>query len=423
MLNLEIPPAGEESAVLEWTDALYRDPSRVVGRMVRCSPDAPLVQVAVLQRAGAAAIDFAGAWSGAHARILWDEIGAWRADQGAARAEPDTLVNACTAGGFDRAGALGAAGAGLVRAEFLFAVAAAALLDLPLPGGVTVGQSLTEVGELGTLARILEDPVSRDALAAEFMTNLAGAGRSFPTDSLVFVRCFDFGDAYQADGGPRGINLLLRQLPTAVTFLAEVLTDLQSAYSVRFVLAPPMVASYADLAETADLAGLTESKTGARRIGFGWEVETPAAALCTGLWADQLVRHAGVGVTACGIGTNDLTQFTLARNRRGTTSGVISTDRPESHPAVLALLTRLATDCQDRGIPAILSGAAGEHPGFRGFARAAGLLVSVPITSLAVTSDARIDLFLTRSAAVDQLPDVHGLNTAIDYGRAMVRPL
>lgn len=409
-------PAGHREPVV-WTESLYQHPEQVADRVVRCAPDAPLMRIAFLWQSGAAALEFTGALAGGHAAALWDEIGSWQRDAAPsdARADPYMLVNACTPGGFTRAAQLGARGAGLVRGEFLFAIAAAALLRHPLPDGTTVGRSIVEGGEFATLERLLADPASRRALDEQFTRILDGAAAAFPPDSLVFVRLFDFGEAYLADGGPRGIRLLLERLPESVVFLARVLDRTGARAGVRFVLAPPMVSSYAELEATVELVRRDGIELGSA-VNFGWEVETPAAALCTGLWADHLRREHDVRPSACGIGTNDLTQFTLARSRR--TAGPVPAARPEAHPAVLALLGRLADDCRSRQIPAVLSGAAGEDTAYRGFARDLGLLVSCPVPALLNPAGHGPDAIAAGSAAADGLPGHAGIAEMIVGGGA-----
>ncbi|MGN9813383.1 putative PEP-binding protein [Micromonospora sp. BQ11] len=188
--------------------------------------------------------------------------------------------------------------------------------------------------------------------------------------------------------------------------------------------AMPLVATYAELTETVAIAGRSGVTFAATpedltRPGFGWEVETPAACLCTGLWSDHLEREYGIVPALCGIGTNDLTQFTLARPRRKPVRLVKA--RHEAHPAVLALLGKLAEDCTGRGISAVLSGAAGEDPGYRAFARQLGFLVSCPIPALMTAADDRLTPVLTQAVMADRLVDAYGVADAIGGNEALMR--
>lgn len=414
-----------EHTPLDWRDAYYRRPSEVAGQVVRVRVDAPLFQIAHLHRSGVRNVDFSGKVTSAHARTLWEEIGAWDETSPPA-AHPVTdarmLANACTAGGFRSAVREGASGAGLVRGEFLFAVVVSSLLGERLADGTTVLESLCDEGDFATLAQILRTPPLRSRLAQGFTSALDAAGAAFPSGALVFVRAFDFGDAYTAHGGPRGIGLLLERLPEAIVFLAEIVAAVQDRHDVRFVFAPPMVTSYAELTSAVSLmeeAGTPFATAAGDGPGFGWEIETPAAALCTGLWADHLLREHELAPAACGIGTNDLTQFTLARSRRSDHPGP---GRHEAHPAVLALLARLAADCADRGLTAVLSGAAAEDASYRHFAHSLGLLVSCTPYALQRAGDATALPILDQAVTADALRDAGGLHNIIVWRRRPPRP-
>lgn len=400
---------------VRWSPDYYTRPEAVRGKVVRCDVDVPLSTVAFLHRAGASDVEFAGTLSAAHSSILWEEVGAWQRDPDTfldPAAEP-LLVNACTTAGFTRAGAMGAQGVGLARGEFLFAVALADMLDLGFVDGRTVVDVLVAEGESRTLGRVLLDQRLRGVLYDRFEETFDAAGKSFDAGAPVFVRCFDYGDAYGVGGGEqRGTSLLLDRMPEAIGFLVRALADANARHETRFVFGLPLVSSYTELAAVQRIAreaGVVFDGTAAS-LGFGWEIETPAASLCTGLWADHLAREFGTPVTLCGIGTNDLTQYTLARSRRDIprpTNG-----RHEAHPAVLALLTRLAEDCQARSLTAVLSGDAANDPGYRAFARELGFLVSCTIPALGRTQQSGTPV-LDQAVSAEGLTGVAGLAEAI----------
>lgn len=397
-----------------WSDAYYARPEVVRDKVVRCDVDVPLSTIAFLHRSRVSDVEFTGDLSGAHSRIIWEEIGPCRQAGGGAhdRLSEPLLANACSAEGFAHAARLGAGGLGLVRGEFLFAVAVVGMLDGRFHDGRTVADVLTAEGDWRALGHILDDDRLREELAERFLAELHAAGRLFQPGAPVFVRCFDYGDAYSATGGQRGTPLLLNRLPGSITFLARVLAEAQEQHPTRFVLGLPLVSSYAELAAGLEIAERAGVRFGDGGPGFGWEVETPAACLCTGLWADQLQRERGVRVELCGIGTNDLTQFTLARPRREATRPIEG--RHEAHPAVLALLTRLARDCGTRSLTAVLSGVAGEDPGYRAFARELGFLVSCPVPALHLSARPPVPV-LEQAVEADGLADGTGVAEAVGW--------
>jgi phosphotransferase system enzyme I (PtsI) len=102
-------------------------------------------------------------------------------------------------------------------------------------------------------------------------------------------------------------------------------------------------------------------------IPLGIMVETPAAALL----ADQLAGH----VAFFSIGTNDLTQYTLAADRA---SNLVAYLFDQLHPAVLRLLQMIVSAAKRRGIHAELCGDLATFPS------ATELLVGLGISALSV---------------------------------------
>ena len=123
--------------------------------------------------------------------------------------------------------------------------------------------------------------------------------------------------------GVRGIRVGLRHRDVLDTQLRAILS---AGAACRIML--PMVASVAELTEVRGaVERLRADMGGAHAVQVGVMVETPAAAIT----ADLLARHADF----LSIGTNDLTQYTLAMDRGndGVAGGVDGL-----HPAVLRLI-------------------------------------------------------------------------------------
>jgi pyruvate,water dikinase len=105
---------------------------------------------------------------------------------------------------------------------------------------------------------------------------------------------------------------------------------------------------------------------------WGTMVETPSSALRI----DEILDE---GVDFVSIGTNDLTQYTLAVDRN---NGQVADRYDETHPAVLDLVDRVVGACNDRGVDVAVCGQAASRP------EMAAHLVENGIDSLSVDVDA-----------------------------------
>jgi len=104
------------------------------------------------------------------------------------------------------------------------------------------------------------------------------------------------------------------------------------------------------------------------RIPIGIMIETPAAALL----AEELARR----VAFFSIGTNDLTQYTLAADR---SSDLVAHLFDQLHPAVLRLIHLIVRAARRQGIPVELCGDLASFPS------ATDLLVGLGISAMSVT--------------------------------------
>ena len=149
--------------------------------------------------------------------------------------------------------------------------------------------------------------------------------------------------------GLRGIRLTLREQQDVFRTQLRALLRAGVYGDLRIML--PMVTNPAELDETrelikscqADLAG--EGKEFVRQIMLGAMIETPAAALTAHALSEKADFFS--------IGTNDLTQYTLAIDR---SNDRVSYLYAPSHPAVLKLIALTADAAAKRGIPVCVCG-------------------------------------------------------------------
>lgn len=148
--------------------------------------------------------------------------------------------------------------------------------------------------------------------------------------------------------GQRAIRISLAR-PDVLRVQLRAILRAGTAGAVGILL--PLVVSRTEIAAVKTLLAEVKAELAAENIPFaahvplGLTVETPAVAIM----ADRLARE----VDFFSIGTNDLTQYTLAADR---TNPAVSALGDYFHPAVLRLIAQTAAAGQKSGIPVTVCG-------------------------------------------------------------------
>jgi phosphoenolpyruvate-protein kinase (PTS system EI component) len=125
--------------------------------------------------------------------------------------------------------------------------------------------------------------------------------------------------------GRRGVRLLL-EYPDLLDTQLKALLEIARDHDLQILV--PMVTLAEDMARVRERLRKIGEDAGVESLPpLGAMIETPAAALCVG----EIIRHADF----LSIGTNDLTQFTMAAGRE---TPQVSDYFMENHPAVLRLV-------------------------------------------------------------------------------------
>jgi len=255
------------------------------------------------------------------------------------------LANVGSVENVQNAVAKGAEGVGLLRTEFMFMEA----MNAP---------SVSE--QTARYREVLEALDGRKAVAR---TLDAGADKP-----LAFL---PLGHEENPALGVRGI----RTVHDHEQLLRDQLTALAAAASAvpsdLWVMAPMI----ADAAEAESFATMAR-EAGVARVGV--MVEVPSSAIL----ADQVYRV----VDFVSIGTNDLTQYTLAADRQ---NGAVASYQDAWHPSVLRLIGMVGDAATASGKPLSVCGEAASDP------LLAVVLVGLGVTSLSMVPNALKDVRAT----------------------------
>lgn len=203
------------------------------------------------------------------------------------------------------------------------------------------------------------------------------AERAYPLP--ITIRAFDVGndktiDALSPEANPalglRGIRLLMKHKELLIS---QVRAVLRASHHRNIRLMLPMVTSLSELQKTRTL--IEKCKNLLRKEGLAFDPSTPIGVMIETPSAALMARELGAMADFFSIGTNDLTQYTLAADRLNPN---VANIYDALHPAVLRLLKLTVDAARYHNIPV---GVCGE---IAGHAAATELLIGLGIVELSV---------------------------------------
>ncbi len=171
-----------------------------------------------------------------------------------------------------------------------------------------------------------------------------------PTDEF---RAMEGGEDEPIEANPMlGFRGIRRDLKEEEHFRAEIraIKKLVDEGYTNIGIMLPLVTSPEEVRRAKQI--MMEEGLPLDKIEFGIMVETPAAALII----EDIIKE---GIDFISLGTNDLTQYTLAVDRNNENVAYLYN---EEHPAVMKLIERVIKICKKHGVKTSICGQAGSYP-------------------------------------------------------------
>ncbi len=424
--------------VVNWQDAFLDNPSQLSGVVVYHQGSLPLYKAAFIVEAGASAILMGVGGKNYHPLILATEAGI-PAIAGIGQLElegrnvtvvaskgvvydgqhsiifPQTrkvhhdttsnqqpiYVNVGYPKALKAAAESGADGVGLLRIEFTAVRTLASHLHKRSSDGASILSIVQNTNEADAIYTIAEDQGLAPFLKEDFREVLECALCEFG-DRDIFVRTLDIAPRENDPMGNRGIRRDVASGGYTITLLGQAIRDAIEGYggrtSVGVIL--PLVSHYSQIrfaVQTLLDTGLSlrgEGYCNTSEISFGWEIEQPAASQNNRLWMRAYEQEYKQPPHMIGIGTNDLTQFTIALGRDAASGEIEPRDNSylaslydECDFSIVRQIAEVAKQCRERGTRVFLLGQIAAEPVFASLMFALGVIPSVSASRVGAVRD------------------------------------
>lgn len=249
----------------------------------------------------------------------------------------------------------------------------AANVDRPALVAAALAAGAEAVGLMRTEFLVLDADAPPDEAA---QTEIYRAMIAALEGRRLVIRALDLGGDKQAPHlglpreanpflGVRGARLLLRRPDLLEPQLRAIYRAAMAGGDVAVMF--PMVTSVDEVVRLRDACERVRASLGAPVLPLGVMIEVPAAAI--------LAERLAAACDFLSIGTNDLTQYTLATDRQ---NPALAAAADSLHPAVLRLVAQVVAGAAARGCPVgVCGGMAGDPAG-------AALLAGLGVTALSM---------------------------------------
>lgn len=417
-----------------WTNDLIDDPHRIAGKIVYSMGASPLYRMAILADNGVSGVLLEDGGKNYHPLILLGDAGIpaiggigrhslrgqaisldsasgnvrLKVDahdgQVASADRPKTpssgakvYINVGYPTALEAAASSGADGIGLFRTEFCAARTLSKTLGAKISPVHTVRQLIEDTNEADTVYAMAKHQDLGKYLAADLREAILEAGKRFGEKDIT-VRTLDFARGENDALGNRGIRRCIAEGGHTLRVIAAAVKealDADEGTNLNIVVILPLVSHYSQIQTALQIlmeSGLSlrnQDASGGAGIKFGWEIEQPAASQNNGIWIEAFSKDYGRPPDVIGIGTNDLTQFTIALGRDvysqendEAARGYLKNLYDEKDYSVVKQIYEASKQCREAGVKLFLLGEAAADPDYIPLLFAFGIIPSVSITSV-----------------------------------------
>ncbi|RRA98623.1 putative PEP-binding protein [Larkinella rosea] len=214
---------------------------------------------------------------------------------------------------------IGAAGIGIFRTEFTAVRMLAEHLNYLLKPNYTLENYIIENSEADAIYLVANHSQLQIYLKEAFIKVIRLALRYFPEKSII-IRSIDIERDERDSLGYRGIRRCIAENGGVLKIIIQALKEISLETNHKNIsLIFPLVSEYSQISIATNMvldSGLQISNSSLRNyIKIGWKIEQPSSALNTNIWLNTFFLDFDVFPHYLGIGTNDLTQFTLGVGR------------------------------------------------------------------------------------------------------------
>ena len=308
----------------------------------------------------------------------------------------EVYVNVGYPTAIESAAKTGADGIGLLRIEFIAARTLSKILTKEFFEGVTVKEAVERFNEADVIYALSKHKDLREYFKIDLKNTIKDAMDYFGEKEII-LRTIDIAKEANEPMGNRGIRRCIAEGGHTIKILAEAikesLEEKRGNYNIGVLL--PLVSHYSQIKAALDIFLATNLKLKQNgiqdRLGihYGWEIEQPAASQNNELWLEAFKAEYGQLPNFIGIGTNDLTQFTIALGRDEYTNEIdlkvkkyLESLYDENDFSVVRQIYEVSKQCEKPRIRLFLLGQAAAKQEYTELMLSFGIIPSVGISNV-----------------------------------------
>lgn len=298
---------------------------------------------------------------------------------------------------------LGAKGIGIFRTEFTAVRFLAENLTKEILDGITVKDYIQEKNEADAIYFIAQDPKFSLILKEKYKTVLLKAVSLFKNQPII-VRSIDIERNDYDSMGYRGIRRCLAENGGVLKIIAAAIVEVINETKAKNIsVIFPLVSNYEQIYQATNLLiseGLCISNSNSKSyVKIGWKIEQPVSVINLPIWLLAFKNDFKKFPDYLGIGSNDLTQFTLSVGRNieihqenYNIQKYINNLYDESDFSIVRMLFEISSNVKGLKTEVILHGELGNNPDFAKLLYLLNIKPSVTVLKLSEASKVQVIL-------------------------------